>query len=239
MTKAGAERRAGDGMKVCPRCGSRLFEDMNVCYACLYDFSKDRTARVPGMPELDAFGFGEVEDRDLPSEVNAVPEPCSHPTPTRLPRAAMYEDPPFGEDLAGPAVEWDGGYMPDESLPSDSPDPLASDDCMAPSFSWGRHAWTREMGVRVVTGDADVTCHIPADGLTVGRSGECDVMLHDGSVNRFELLIRRDEDCVVVSPLDAGGMATLWGEPLLETQMLGAGEPIDVCGTRLMLVPLL
>ena len=29
------------GTKVCPRCGEVVFDDMSVCYGCLYDFSKD------------------------------------------------------------------------------------------------------------------------------------------------------------------------------------------------------
>lgn len=35
-----AEQAEGQavGVKVCPRCGARLFEDMDVCYGCLYDF---------------------------------------------------------------------------------------------------------------------------------------------------------------------------------------------------------
>ena len=50
---------AGDGhgvkertrTKVCPRCGARLFEDMSVCYECLYDF--DRVPQPLGLPTLD------------------------------------------------------------------------------------------------------------------------------------------------------------------------------------------
>lgn len=49
----------GPGTKRCPRCGAVLFDDMEVCYACLYDFSKDRAAQrraqmpsMPGDPEL-------------------------------------------------------------------------------------------------------------------------------------------------------------------------------------------
>lgn len=33
--------RARYATKVCPRCGARLYEDMSVCYGCLYDFTRD------------------------------------------------------------------------------------------------------------------------------------------------------------------------------------------------------
>lgn len=28
------------GVKTCPRCGAQLFEDMDICYECLYDFNR-------------------------------------------------------------------------------------------------------------------------------------------------------------------------------------------------------
>lgn len=37
--------------KTCPQCGQVLFEDMDICYGCLYDFSRSR--KVPsGLPEV-------------------------------------------------------------------------------------------------------------------------------------------------------------------------------------------
>lgn len=32
--------------KTCPRCGAKLFDDMNVCYGCLYDFEKTDSTRA-------------------------------------------------------------------------------------------------------------------------------------------------------------------------------------------------
>lgn len=29
------------GVKRCPRCGETLFDDMSVCYGCLYDFERE------------------------------------------------------------------------------------------------------------------------------------------------------------------------------------------------------
>lgn len=41
---------------MCPRCGEVLFEDMNVCYGCLYNFSKDRTQVMPKDKDVVAEG---------------------------------------------------------------------------------------------------------------------------------------------------------------------------------------
>ncbi|MDM8270353.1 FHA domain-containing protein [Thermophilibacter provencensis] len=50
MERANAMRASGCfETKVCPRCGAELYADMNVCYGCLYDFSRDapRPPRAP------------------------------------------------------------------------------------------------------------------------------------------------------------------------------------------------
>lgn len=40
----------GRQMRVCPRCGASLFADMDVCYGCLYDFSRSHGGVGDGMP---------------------------------------------------------------------------------------------------------------------------------------------------------------------------------------------
>ena len=45
--------------KACPRCGAVLYADMNVCYGCLYDFSRDKTRHARLLPEPPS--AGEVE----------------------------------------------------------------------------------------------------------------------------------------------------------------------------------
>ena len=41
--------------KVCPRCGERLFADMEVCYGCLYDFTRKKPRPLlPDPPRIDA-----------------------------------------------------------------------------------------------------------------------------------------------------------------------------------------
>ena len=54
-------------VKECPRCGAMLFGDMDVCYGCLYDFSRERVSpREPVPAEMDLeepdVGLGQDED---------------------------------------------------------------------------------------------------------------------------------------------------------------------------------
>lgn len=38
--QATSSKQDGGPTKVCPSCGATLFADMNICYGCLYDFTK-------------------------------------------------------------------------------------------------------------------------------------------------------------------------------------------------------
>jgi len=47
-----ASMPSGDyATRVCPRCGEMLFADMDVCYGCLYDFTREE-GPVLGAPQL-------------------------------------------------------------------------------------------------------------------------------------------------------------------------------------------
>ncbi len=45
--------------KVCPQCGQVLFEDMDVCYGCLYDFSRKVDVGSLGLPVTLLEGKGQ------------------------------------------------------------------------------------------------------------------------------------------------------------------------------------
>lgn len=44
--------------KACPRCGAKLFEDMDVCYGCLFDFSTGDEAVADGGIRAHTLGTG-------------------------------------------------------------------------------------------------------------------------------------------------------------------------------------
>lgn len=51
--------------KRCPRCGAELYEDMSVCYGCLYDFSRD-VSRAPSDDAVPADAGATVDLAVLP-----------------------------------------------------------------------------------------------------------------------------------------------------------------------------
>lgn len=121
-----SERR---GVKVCPRCGSKVFEDMDVCYGCLYDFSRDGDGR-PHRSVGD--GMGETPQR---LEVPVRPAGSGgRDAATARPRGVAQDDRADSAGVGeGPRpTRWDfGGGASGEKPPA----PLAglSDD--APSSS--------------------------------------------------------------------------------------------------------
>ena len=52
-------------MKVCPVCGSRCFDDMEVCYGCLHDFTREDT--TPAGQTVASSCEAEVEEAVLPA----------------------------------------------------------------------------------------------------------------------------------------------------------------------------
>lgn len=58
MPKESNEREpVGSGAyrtRVCPRCGSELYADMDVCYGCLYDFGREAERAERPLPPLAA-----------------------------------------------------------------------------------------------------------------------------------------------------------------------------------------
>lgn len=63
MGDSGRGGVTGYQTKVCPRCGARLYADMDICYGCLYDFTRD--ASGPEGPALPLGRLGKDADETL------------------------------------------------------------------------------------------------------------------------------------------------------------------------------
>lgn len=55
-------------MKVCPVCGSRCFDDMDVCYGCLHDFMREGAS--PVSQAIESACESEVEEAVLPTSTS-------------------------------------------------------------------------------------------------------------------------------------------------------------------------
>ena len=55
-------------MKECPVCGARCFDDMEVCYGCLHDFSREDTSPIG--QAVPSSCDQEIEEAVMPSQVS-------------------------------------------------------------------------------------------------------------------------------------------------------------------------
>lgn len=57
------------GLKTCPQCGAQLFEDLDICYGCLYSFEHPPTlVTLPDLDDLDEPSDGCAEGFEVQSE---------------------------------------------------------------------------------------------------------------------------------------------------------------------------
>ena len=61
-------------VKICPRCGEGLFQDMGVCYDCLFDFCKKKPSRsnlISKVPFVDTDNRSKSNQEDFYTQVEA------------------------------------------------------------------------------------------------------------------------------------------------------------------------
>lgn len=78
-------------MKTCPVCGARCFDDMEVCYGCLHDFTREDAS--PAGQAVASACEAEVEEAVMPTAPagqasSRVPRIAEQPT-TQIPRATL------------------------------------------------------------------------------------------------------------------------------------------------------
>lgn len=228
---AGTTGRDDEAVKVCPRCGEMLFSDMDVCYGCLYDFTRDRhgMARVademgrqvltrpqvvPRTPDLlDGIELDEIDEDEPAAQEPAEREPESVP---RHSKAAPPKplDPGDTLDLSSPLI-------------TQALDPVATTPGGAPS---SKPCW-------VILSSSELEARLPigAEGMTVGRDESNDLVLKDPSVSRRHLRLQCDGLDVTVEDLGATNPAKLSGEPLRGTRAMTRGDTLEICGIGLTL----
>lgn len=197
------------GTKICPRCGEVLFADMDVCYGCLYDFSKDvsnkgqqaeaaQRAQVTHDP-LESIDIDEIDDEtdeDVEEEEFAPRHRKKAPSAddTIVESFAQVEDEPAKAES-----------MPEAGL-----------------------------YVLVQSPTMDVRLPLGAAGLSVGRGEQNDIVLHSRSVSRNHLSLVPLDNHVLARDCGATNPATVAGRPIEATERLDVGDVISVCGTRLV-----
>lgn len=219
---AGTERAHDEVLtKVCPRCGQELFADMDICYGCLYDFSKDVTT-AHGTDAVP--GGGERPRRPLPTQGSA-----------HDPLASIELDEPADEDVTEQSVprhRRESGGSADDTVDLSE---LSLIDDVAEGPASLRASPT--LAILVRTSELETRLPLKENGLAFGRDRDNDVVLLSRSVSRHHLRVEPRpgggalaRDCGSTNPTE------LHGQPLSGEAALSVGDELSLCGTLLQLV---
>ncbi len=229
MSDAAHNDHGSFGIKRCPRCGELLYEDMDVCYGCLYDFTRDVTQPPPGTPP--ALGEVPAWDAGLPSTEWEWDE---KPEDDVLDAATLgledIDEPSFDGEMV---EEREAGFaaLGPSCCSEDTVDLSSAREALVREALDGS---SKEWGVLVRTLAADVWVPLPERGLLVGRDPLNDIVLHARTVSRRHLRLVPAEGGVEASDLGSTNPAIYLGERIASTVLVAAGGSIDVCGCELV-----
>lgn len=243
--------------KTCPRCGQILFADMDVCYGCLYDFSRHSRAEKPAgttgaaMPALEEELLpGDLLPEELLPDEPASGGPTSYETTsyeTVSDESASYEQTPheMSSDglLPGRLVEFARQKTaPAEACPTESTSdtmPLSQVKLAMYALSQSADTGTaaapaQPVSLWIRTGDIDVTVPIPKRGLSIGREPSCNVVLHSQAVSRRHLLVTPDPKGACFHDLGSTNRALYQGRTIDGSTLIPFDAPVILCGVYLV-----
>lgn len=240
----------GEGTtKTCPRCGAKLFADMDVCYGCLYDFNRDSGPDAPSL-SCEGDGTGHRGAKGVRGAAASAPRhdggrgagTCAQAsgnvgpardvgTPSRVGPcwAAGSED----EEIWGSLDElWDDepASAPWPSSPQDMPPALAPDAQEASQTLRLGEPRRAPRWVSVAMRGATVRLAVPESGLVIGRGRDNDVSIAARPISRHHLRLVVQGAAVVAQDLGATNPALVNGRALMGSASLGVGDVVELRG---------
>lgn len=98
-------------LRTCPRCGAKLFEDMDTCYGCLYDFKQSEHAGAmrnypmgtpAPIPQGDEEIWGSLDEIIPEAQPQYVPAQPSAPMPESQYVSSSVPQQPVGQYVQAP-----------------------------------------------------------------------------------------------------------------------------------------
>lgn len=192
--------------KRCPVCDEELFADMDVCYGCLYDFSREpRPIVMDDVPPFDP-----PYTTYFPARAHDGADGCADD-------GWVYND-TIPNDIAATAAY---KTLAQSASARASPGVAVAHDDM--------HY------VRVHNDGIDVTVCF-SDELSIGRLELNDVVLHSKAVSRTHSCFRADHGQVYIEDRGATNPARLRGRAISAPVAVHRGDHVDVCGTIFTLI---
>ena len=244
------------GLKTCPRCGAKLFADMDVCYGCLYDFTKE-VRRPPEVEAVDPAGVTSVPldepfsaaggENGTSSVSEAVRQPGGRNAAAAPGEMGERRSPIRSRKCGGCETESSGVSFsaPARVFPTALGDVgAAADGQSGPALGKETKSLepvaslARPTHVCIVMGSLAMGIGVPEEGLTLGRDRSCDLVLDCPSVSPRQLAIRREDDGLCAQDLGASNPVLLNGWALSGACSLRVGDKLEVRGSGLSIYPI-
>lgn len=225
-----SEKRDETGIKTCPRCGEMLFADMDVCYGCLYDFTKDIAGNGPSETRrgLSQAGQGRTSDMRKAGYIAAsLPRQIDPLETVELDEVDDEADDIL--DVAHDLLPSVPPTLPPRHSKRDLPSADDTLDLSAISAPTAIPKTSRSLVVAVSSADMRVFVPLPSRGLLVGRDETNDIVLRSRSVSRSHLRLLPQDDKVLVEDCGATNPALIRGAPLSGTESLSEGDSVTLC----------
>lgn len=221
-------------MKVCPRCGSLVFDDLDTCYGCMYRFKAPALAR-PDAP-MHGAGPGEGADPQVPGGVS-VQQQAGGSKGDRPSEAVRVTDGAAGPTALDP-LEWarfesqlQHEYERFERSGAGEP----GDGSTGPFQVPGTVAF---LSCRTRGGEESRYPLQRGRTLHIGRSSRCDVVLSAPSVSRVHASVEVAADGIWLEDLGSSNHTYVQDEAITDRVRLQVGDGFLICGSCLRIEPL-
>lgn len=215
------DRNEGERTKTCPRCGQVLFADMDVCYGCLYDFSRDHRGAADDRT---------VQEQALRERLKAIP--VVHDSLETIELDEIDDEEDDVQELRVPRHRREANDAP-TNTPDDTLDLSPARAVLGPPAAetvvrtpYELVVSTNELQVRLPLGERPVT---------VGRDEANDIVLRDRAVSRRHVRVSCEDGVVRLTDCGATNPARLRGIPLNGEATINRGDVVELCGTLLTL----
>ncbi len=201
--------------KRCPVCDEELFEDMNTCYGCLYDFSRASPYREQGNIGMEhIMSGGDVSCQDL-SELTDFKAAGG---------LGGFRDTSSLTDIS------DTSSLTDAACSTHLADSKNSQACSSAQPKPNLHTNVLTSSEFLIHSEILDTKIRFSNQLRVGRLPSNDVVLHAHSVSRNHIRIFINKDEVLVEDCGATNEAKIHGRAIMDPVSVMVGDTIDVCG---------
>ena len=218
--------------KRCPRCGELLFDDMDVCYGCLYDFTREPYRLPEGMIDQSLEGPQDALPQPQAPQATApgrLPAPqATAPGRPQMPQMDVPTPPQAPLSAQPPAPQAAVPIQPQATAPAQSPASLATPVPVFPSAP-------RERRLVLKTHELNLALPLPSKGLTLGRAPDNDIVLYAGAFAEHHLMFVPRADDVLAVGLVAGAFERVDGPAHNGCASLRTGDAISVGGIYLQL----